>query len=264
MMFTARATRRRELHARKLQMKCQPRFLHRGQRNSLFRTLFFLNDDDCTAVLALQRHDPCFEPAAEVRRQDVRPPTNEPSPLCRGPQHTFTRRRHLQLVVLGDQRTTLEQPFDRSRRDCAVGNGDRRPIPLVDPNLDQQTRLGAAFSQLDKIVSDRVKSFVNNAFQLVLHTMSRGGFRTKKCGEHPPHSKRGKSRAATCNLDLAHCRVKLNCGVMEYGFFAIAIRLGHQQAANGYGYRLSVLLLAIGYPSCYWLSAWLSVIGSAR
>src|SRR5258708_20617133 len=58
-------TRHRELPARALQMKRQPRFLHRGQRTSLFQTLptpSFLDADGCLVVSALQRDNPALEP----------------------------------------------------------------------------------------------------------------------------------------------------------------------------------------------------------
>src|SRR3954463_15661188 len=94
---------------RSLQMERQPRFLHRGQRNSLFFALFFFDNDDRIIVAALHRHDPGFEPAAELRRQDVRPTTHEPTPVARRSQCALTGRRDLQLIVLRYQPPRFQQ-----------------------------------------------------------------------------------------------------------------------------------------------------------
>ena len=96
----------------RLQMKRQPRFLHRGQRNSFFRLLFVVkNDEDVVFTHFL---DLRLEPTAEIRRKDVRPTTRKPTPITWRPQRAFPRRRNLQFVVLRNDRTTVEQSFDRA------------------------------------------------------------------------------------------------------------------------------------------------------
>src|SRR3954470_12918538 len=95
-----------------LQMKRQPPLFHSGQRDSLFFSFLFFNDDDHVVVRALHRYDAGFEPTAEIRRLDVRPTTHEPTPFARRAQRALTGRRDLQLIVLRYQPPRFQQLLD--------------------------------------------------------------------------------------------------------------------------------------------------------
>ena len=64
------------------------------------------------------------------------------------------------------------------------------------PNFDHHPGLRPTGLDLDEIKPSGSKAFHNNILQLLLHTASRAVYRTKKCGEHPPHFARGCPR---CN-----------------------------------------------------------------
>ena len=104
-----------------LQMKRQPRFLHRGERDSPFRFLAVVEHDE--HVVLPDFLDLRLEPAAVLRRQDAGPTTHEPTPITRRPQWAFPRRRHLQLVVRRNERVAVEQCFDRPRPRDAIIDG---------------------------------------------------------------------------------------------------------------------------------------------
>src|SRR3954463_549020 len=145
--------------------------LHRGKRNSPFRFLLVVEHDQ--HVVLADFLDLSFEPAAVIRRQDARPTTHEPTPITWRPQWALPRRRDLQLIVLRNQtvprhdRTTVEQRLDCARRDCAIVDGDRRPVPSVDPYFDQHPRLRPTSAELNQVVPSRIKPFRNNVLQLL-------------------------------------------------------------------------------------------------
>jgi hypothetical protein len=178
-----------------------------------------LEDSDLAPVIAFEPNDLRFEPRA-VEPRYRRPPPCEAPPVRRCANGALARRGDLEDVPFADQSGPIESGLQRARRSRAVVDRHTGTVPPVDPDLDYRASTRPPPPKLDEVEADRIKLFLYNALQLVVHAPSQPPpptARTKKCGGSPHISTRDTdSRAVGLNLERAEVAVKQAGGRVRF------------------------------------------------